>query len=378
MRTEAASTHAMHVVLVEKFYPFPANHGRVARLVSVARALAQNGFKVTILSPPGAGPQKFDEPFEVRTCKSPRGLLRDLSLWRLLRKVHKEYPVDVVQVENSLLFPFFKLAKASGFRVFFEAHIVERDFWRVSTKDSLITKGAARALPAAERAMALQADHVIALSEADKSSLCGHYGIPVDHVSVLPLWIDDRLVLEGLPGQSVPLSALFLGAYNHSANQDAIKYLLDDIAPRLWALEPQATLHLVGRGIPVGLARDPRVKISADVPDVAGPLDGAAVCIAPIRVGSGLRTKVLEYWARARPVVATPAAMEGLDANDRDNVLVAADADGIARSIVELFRNPELASRLGSQGRARIESRHRASLMIPRLVEVYVRYAKGP
>ncbi len=54
------------------------------------------------------------------------------------------------------------------------------------------------------------------------------------------------------------------------------------------------------------------IDIAPDVPDMATILGRSWVSIAPMRSGVGIKNKVLEAWACARPVVMTRLATNGL------------------------------------------------------------------
>ena len=65
-----------------------------------------------------------------------------------------------------------------------------------------------------------------------------------------------------------------------------------------------------------------------------------------MREGAGTRIKVLEAFAHERPVVATPAAVAGLEVRDGVSVLLGDDAAALARHAARLLRDPTQARRL--------------------------------
>jgi glycosyltransferase involved in cell wall biosynthesis len=60
------------------------------------------------------------------------------------------------------------------------------------------------------------------------------------------------------------------------------------------------------------LADDPRITVTGRVEDVRPYLAHARAAVAPLRVARGIQNKVLEAMAMGRPVVASPAALEGI------------------------------------------------------------------
>jgi len=70
----------------------------------------------------------------------------------------------------------------------------------------------------------------------------------------------------------------------------------------------------------------PGVQVTGAVDDVRTWLSGADIVVAPLRIARGIQNKVLEAMAMAKPVVASTAAAEGIDAVDGEHLMVAQDA----------------------------------------------------
>ena len=70
-------------------------------------------------------------------------------------------------------------------------------------------------------------------------------------------------------------------------------------------------------------------------------LDAAAVFAAPLRLGGGMRVKVLEALAAGKAVVASPRAVDGLSVANGKQVVLAETDKEFATAIVELLREPQ-------------------------------------
>ena len=77
---------------------------------------------------------------------------------------------------------------------------------------------------------------------------------------------------------------------------------------------PDLRLWLPGDRAPAGLTAlaDEQFLVPGRVPDLKPYLDQAAVVVAPLRIGGGMRVKVLEALAAGKAVVASRLAAEGL------------------------------------------------------------------
>ncbi len=92
--------------------------------------------------------------------------------------------------------------------------------------------------------------------------------------------------------------------------------------------------------------------------DALSEIAAAAVVIAPLRVGSGTRIKILEAWAAGRPVVATPLAAEGLLVEEGYDILLASTARELADAVDRLLSDTDSRERIAGHGRLRFESEY--------------------
>ncbi len=123
--------------------------------------------------------------------------------------------------------------------------------------------------------------------------------------------------------------------------------MCEEIWPLLRRAHPSARLRVVGRFASPELRKtvaDAGGEFRGDVADIRPFYWEAAAVLANIRMGSGMRNKVLHAMACRAPVVATSAALEGIEPAVRENILVADDAPGLADAIVATLKDPAAAS----------------------------------
>jgi glycosyltransferase involved in cell wall biosynthesis len=169
-------------------------------------------------------------------------------------------------------------------------------------------------------------------------------------------------------------NVLFSGNFTHGPNIDAVRWLATEIMPRVRVSCPDACLRVVGTAPPpevLGLAGD-GVQVIADAPSVQPYLDAAAICLAPVRLGGGMRMKVLQALASGKAVVTTGRGAEGFTCGGTEPpMIVRDDPDLIALAIIELLSDPERRRRLGFQAREFAERFHSPTAWGARLEEVY-------
>jgi glycosyltransferase involved in cell wall biosynthesis len=200
-----------------------------------------------------------------------------------------------------------------------------------------------------ERAALRRVDAVVALTERDRRVL--HES--GSRVVQIPLGVEIPSAALDPLGKRPP-RLLFVGGYGHPPNVDAALRLARGIFPRVRASHPEATLYLVGDRPPAtitALAGD-GVVVTGRVADVKPFLDEAAVVVAPLRLGGGMRNKVLEALAAGKAVVASRLAAAGLDA-ERDAQLRLAEGDAeFAEAIVELIGDDQARRELAARARS--------------------------
>src|SRR5262249_35776594 len=130
------------------------------------------------------------------------------------------------------------------------------------------------------------------------------------------------------PLGSPRLSLLFVGNFRHPPNVDAALRLTSRIFPREQSLVPGSILYIVGDRPRPQTRQMANLTVvgTARVPDVTTYRDRAALVVVPLRLGGGMRVKVLEALAAGKPIVASPLALEGFDVMDGKHVFLA-DSD---------------------------------------------------
>jgi glycosyltransferase involved in cell wall biosynthesis len=210
---------------------------------------------------------------------------------------------------------------------------------------------------------------VVVVSDRDRDELL-HLN-PALPVEVIPNGID----LYEFRFRQTRLKApalLFVGNYEYAPNVDAALRLATDIFPAVKQRVPTARLWLVGNAPPPelrALASDD-VRVTGRVPDVKPYLARAAAFVTPLRLGAGIKNKVLEALAVGCPVVATPLSVDGIAVQHGHDALVA-DGGGLADAVVRLLENPDLAQTLAANGRKLIEAQYSWDRVAERYEQLY-------
>jgi glycosyltransferase involved in cell wall biosynthesis len=211
---------------------------------------------------------------------------------------------------------------------------------------------------------------------------------PRARVTAIPPGVDHEQ-LTWRPRHPIEGRVLYLGHMEHLPNLDGLIFLYSDIWPRVRQSCPAARLLIAGKGTREQLGRvspdvlaamehDGSVEIAGFVPDLAGALDSAAAMAAPLRLGSGVRNKVIEAMAAGLPVVTTRRGAEGLSVTDDRELLLADDGESCARQLVRLLGDPDLQERLSAAGRHLAAREHDNDQLATRLESTLAAVAGAP
>ncbi len=149
----------------------------------------------------------------------------------------------------------------------------------------------------------------------------------------------DAAAIEPVAELSPERVALFVATFTYEPNRAGLRWLLDEVFPKVWADLPDARLTLIGRGLDDQPIEDPRVRALGFVEDLRPHYAGARCAVVPLLQGGGTPLKLVEALAHGLPVVATPLAVKGLEVTDGVDCLIGRDADAFAAALVAVLRD---------------------------------------
>lgn len=155
----------------------------------------------------------------------------------------------------------------------------------------------------AERLAVRHSTRIITLTARDSSALARRFGRGAD--AIVPLALDDARDPSVVPVSRGEPYALFVGG-GFFGNLEGLRWYAAEVAPSLG----MRTL-VVGRGLEALGPLPANVDRIGPVEDLSPWYAGAALVIAPILSGSGMKTKVAEALMHGKRVVGTTEAFTG-------------------------------------------------------------------
>lgn len=379
-------------LVVSGVFPYPATNGYAMRTWALLRSLAANGHAVDLLS--FGKPEDLEgEGSEVRRiCRMVEviphalaSLSKGTDYWRRLRalpsplpygvarfrsremqaKIHERlhsHPVDAVLCDTPYLLVNFPSALPAPLIV--NTHNIEHLLLqRYSNHERNPARRTyawleGRKLRRWEQSAWARASLVLACSEQDRAAigkLCP--GLPI---AVAPNVVDVDSYTPVFPGDGS--TVLYLGGMDWYPNRDAVEFFVSEILPELRTLVPGAKFVVAGRSPSEEFRRRfagvPQVEFTGTLADIRAEIARAAVCVVPLRIGSGTRLKILEAAAMGKPIVSTRLGAEGLDFADGQELLLADDPRHFGRAVAGLLADASQRRALGQAARRRVERRY--------------------
>ncbi|HEX2622390.1 MAG TPA: glycosyltransferase [Phototrophicaceae bacterium] len=399
-------------LLITASLPYPPASGGAIRVYGILKGLHAAGHHITLM----AFTESQDDSIplvqfcqQIITLPAPHrsisNRLRDLLLSRQpdiagrlysedfatrLRELLSQEKFDLIQIEAIEVASYLPIAKAAQpeaklvFDTFNAEYLLQRVIFQIDRQDikrlpaalySLIQAGRIERF---EREMCQLADAVIAVSPEDADALRGFREDHRIHIVPSGIFVDDYQ--SNNSGSEIPNIAsstprlVFTGKMDYRPNVDAMLWFTEAILPQIQQQIPDIRLYIVGQKphLRLDVLRDnPAITLTGWVDSVQPYLDRAAVYVAPLRMGSGTRLKLLEAMAAGCAIVATTIAAAGMLDETREAMLIADTVDELAAAIVKLLQNPELRRTLREAARRAVRDHYDWSVIIPRLTAMY-------
>jgi len=207
-------------------------------------------------------------------------------------------------------------------------------------------------------------------------------GVNVE-MRVIPLAVDTRYFS---PGSASPNGKrlVFHGNLSYEPNVEAVLEFTNFIFPEIAKTNPGLEFLVVGSSPsqPIrDLAAANKFKLIPSPDDLRPYVQEAAVYVCAMRLGTGMKTKLLEAMAMEKPIVAYPEAVEGIEGANEKNISVAENRQDFINRVQSLLNSPEQRAEIGKEARSLVLEyyswKSRASELEDLLLECKARTARS-
>ncbi|MCZ6877108.1 MAG: glycosyltransferase [Acidobacteria bacterium] len=215
-------------------------------------------------------------------------------------------------------------------------------------------------------------EKVVCVTDKDHDYLRGY--IEKKKLSVVNTGVDNEYFSSNGFRPPDKNALVFVGAFRHDPNVDAMLYFCEQIFPLILREHPQTHLYIVGSSPPQSvqeLGTHSQVTVTGYVEDIRDYYQRAQIVVVPVRTGVGIRGKILEAWAAGKAIVATSLACSGIRTCHGENLLIADKPHDFALWTLALLRTPSFCERLGRNGRQTAGQLYDWSILGDQMIEEY-------
>jgi polysaccharide biosynthesis protein PslH len=283
-----------------------------------------------------------DPPSGPRTPQVERH--RSPAMTRRVAELLASEPFDVLHLEGFYMWQHLALARQRPPTILVE-HNVEYELWRQRAAHAGSRETAERM---SARADATRSDEIAAwhgsevlaaVTDDDRRQIEKEVGRDVE---LVPDGVDHIVLGRGQASRNGRPTIAMVGNFAYEPNVDAALWMCARILPAVLESTPAARLRIVGAAPPPEverLAAHPAVEVTGYVPDVKTHLDSADVVVCPLRIGGGVKVKILEALARGKAIVTTEVGAQGLGPDAADAMRIADRPADFATATCELLRD---------------------------------------
>jgi len=207
----------------------------------------------------------------------------------------------------------------------------------------------------AESDLICRFDHVLVTSDTDRRALLDL--VPANKksspITVLPNGVDLEYFQPNPDIQREADTLVFSGKMSYHSNISMVRYLVNEIMPRIWARHPSTSLLIVGKDPPPEIKaydKSSQITVTGTVGDIRPFLWRATAAVVPLLYGAGIQNKILEAMATGTPVVTTSRPLSALRTVPGQEILVADTANEFADAVLSLIENKQLQTDIGNSG----------------------------
>ena len=222
-----------------------------------------------------------------------------------------------------------------------------------------------------------KAARTIAVSEADAKTM--RELVPGLKVTVVPNGVGEDLVSD------VPLhynkTILFMGS-GWLQNVEAATILAIQVFPQIQKVIPDVRLILAGQlGQNVQKLKSENIDVMEiaqdDIESVKKLFRSAGVMVTPLYGPGGTRLKILGAMASKLPVVTTKVGIAGIDATNKENVLMGENSQDLARLTINILQDKKLYEKIAKNARKFVEDNYFYEAIAEKLDQVYTEVTNG-
>jgi hypothetical protein len=228
-----------------------------------------------------------------------------------------------------------------------------------------------------ERSALLKFRHIIALTDIDRNILSDFIGRS-EHIYTSPAIVEvERNLIKKNVIATTRLT--FVGSEDHFPNLDAVNWFCTEVAPILREKGFHFTFQVIGhwhnKYIKYIQNICPEMELTGYIENLHSFLQGS-IFLVPIRIGSGMRIKILDAVLSRVPFISTAKGIEGIDFHHEKECLIANSPHDFSTAIIHLSQNPKIQENLTEQAATSLQKLYNPKKMLELRMNIYKQILK--
>jgi len=336
-----------HVLMIGSVWPEPASSGAGLRMMQYIQCFRQQQWSVTFASTAAASEH-----------------MADLDTWSVQRVAiavnDSSFDVFIAELQPDIvLFDRFSTEEQFGWRVekscpqalrmleTIDLHCLRQarhlQFKRhPGVVKEVITADFYNDIARREIASIYRSDVSILTSHDEMILLQERFLMRPEMIHHCPFMFDQAQIHVESPCFEQRQHFMTIGNFRHAPNWDAVLWLKQQIWPLIRAQLPQAELHVYGAYAPPKATAlhhpNSGFHIMGRAMDVDTVMQQARICLAPLRFGAGIKTKLADAMRNGLPSITTSVGAEGMSGGLTWGGSIVDDAQTFADAAVALYQ----------------------------------------
>jgi glycosyltransferase involved in cell wall biosynthesis len=373
----------MRILQIATLIPVPPTDGGKLSVFGITKSLSKKGHKIDFVC--YRKHEDYDTSYkllseyctpyilDVQTDNSVWGALVNLfspvpynaskyykkELTAFLKKYFKDIKPDIIQIDHLFLgWSVDEIRRLTSTPIILRSQNLEMNIMRrfYENQKNLLLKYFSffqyKKFISYESNLCSKFNLCVMISEVDKNNLLSLN--PTLNVINIPAGVESSL-LEIKKKEVIPYSLVHIGHTDWYPNSDGLNWFISDVMPELVKKLPQIKLFIYGGGntykFPVPTKLKENIHVVGYVENLWEELQDKALAIVPLRIGSGIRMKILELLATGTNVITTSVGFEGINLNDEEEIIVANSKIEFCQKIVQYFNNHFNTKLMSQNGR---------------------------
>lgn len=397
----------MRILLITNKVPYPPKDGGAIATFNMAKGLAELNNEVTILSLntnkhycnlKGIPQNILDRisfiAVDINTDLSAFSALKNLFFSKLpynaerfisrdfeekITEVLKNNSFDIIQLEGLYLGPYIEtIRKSSQSVITYRAHNIEYEIWQRTLNQEAnklkkqYLKLLSKRIERMERQIINKYDALVPITARDAKKLEELGNVKPYIVSQTGF---DLQKIDNVSSSEIDFPSIFhIGSLDWAPNQEGLLWFIDNCWDEIKRRVPSLKFYIAGRNAPdwfISKMKKDGIIFEGEVDDAYKFMERKAVMIVPLLSGSGMRIKVIEGMALGKAIITTSIGIEGINAENNKQAIVADSPDDFTESCIALMADRALVERIGAKAKEFIMKNFDNLAIAKKLLEFY-------